>query len=148
MRSPAASGVSVWRLLGTISPLRSTAIRLPSSASSRIRSATVAPFPQTRAYVEKVIGAITRGEQIEVTGNLPNGRIVRVVNCPKADGGWVATHEDITEHRHLEQRLRRIHSRSVPGPRTQRQYPLHPPSRRPHAGHACSPTSTCCPSAR
>src|SRR5271166_77852 len=42
MRSPSARCVSPWRLLGTISPLRSTATRLPSSASSRIRSATVA----------------------------------------------------------------------------------------------------------
>ena len=29
------------------------------------------------------------------------GRIVRVVNTPLPDGGWVATHEDITEHQQL-----------------------------------------------
>src|SRR2546422_4852591 len=41
MVSPDATGVSAWRLLGTISPFFSTAMRLPSSASSRIKSATV-----------------------------------------------------------------------------------------------------------
>src|SRR6266446_2359155 len=48
MRSPLARGVSARRLLGTISPLRSIATRLPSSASSRIRSATVAWSVQMR----------------------------------------------------------------------------------------------------
>src|SRR6267143_758326 len=48
MRSPLARIVSAWRLLGTISPLRSIATRLPSSASSRIRSAIVAWSVQTR----------------------------------------------------------------------------------------------------
>src|SRR5438876_5621750 len=48
IRSPLASSVSARRLLGTISPLRSIATRLPSSASSRIRSAIVAWSVQTR----------------------------------------------------------------------------------------------------
>jgi diguanylate cyclase (GGDEF)-like protein/PAS domain S-box-containing protein len=32
-----------------------------------------------------------------------DGRSVRIVNRPLAEGGWVATMEDITEHRNLEQ---------------------------------------------
>ena len=35
----------------------------------------------------------------------PDGRSVQVVNEPLADGGWVATHEDITERRRAEERI-------------------------------------------
>jgi diguanylate cyclase (GGDEF)-like protein len=35
----------------------------------------------------------------------PDGRSVQIVNEPLADGGWVATHEDITERRHAEQQI-------------------------------------------
>jgi diguanylate cyclase (GGDEF)-like protein len=35
----------------------------------------------------------------------PDGRSIQVVNEPLADGGWVATHEDITERRHAEARI-------------------------------------------
>jgi diguanylate cyclase (GGDEF)-like protein len=35
----------------------------------------------------------------------PDGRSIEIVNEPLADGGWVATHEDITERRQAEQRI-------------------------------------------
>jgi diguanylate cyclase (GGDEF)-like protein/PAS domain S-box-containing protein len=35
----------------------------------------------------------------------PDGRSIQIVNEPLADGGWVATHEDITERRRTEQRI-------------------------------------------
>jgi diguanylate cyclase (GGDEF)-like protein len=35
----------------------------------------------------------------------PDGRSVQIVNEPLADGGWVATHEDITERRRAEQQI-------------------------------------------
>jgi diguanylate cyclase (GGDEF)-like protein len=35
----------------------------------------------------------------------PDGRSIQIVNEPLADGGWVATHEDITERRRAEQRI-------------------------------------------
>jgi diguanylate cyclase (GGDEF)-like protein/PAS domain S-box-containing protein len=35
----------------------------------------------------------------------PDGRSIQVVNEPLADGGWVATHEDITERRRTEERI-------------------------------------------
>ena len=37
--------------------------------------------------------------------NTPDGRVIQVVNEPLADGGWVATHEDITERRRVEDRI-------------------------------------------
>jgi diguanylate cyclase (GGDEF)-like protein len=35
----------------------------------------------------------------------PDGRSIQVVNEPLADGGWVATHEDITERRRTDERI-------------------------------------------
>jgi diguanylate cyclase (GGDEF)-like protein len=35
----------------------------------------------------------------------PDGRSIQIVNEPLADGGWVATHEDITERRRTEERI-------------------------------------------
>src|SRR6202012_2205237 len=35
----------------------------------------------------------------------PDGRSVHIVNEPLADGGWVATHEDITERKRAEERI-------------------------------------------
>ncbi len=35
----------------------------------------------------------------------PDGRSIQIVNEPLADGGWLATHEDITERRRTEQRI-------------------------------------------
>ncbi len=37
-----------------------------------------------------------------------DGRSVQVVNEPLADGGWVATHEDITERRLAEEQIRHL----------------------------------------
>jgi diguanylate cyclase (GGDEF)-like protein len=34
-----------------------------------------------------------------------DGRSIQIVNQPLADGGWVATHEDITERRRAEERI-------------------------------------------
>ena len=34
-----------------------------------------------------------------------DGRCVHIINEPLADGGWVATHEDITERKHAEERI-------------------------------------------
>jgi PAS domain-containing protein len=41
----------------------------------------------------------------DTTLELNNGRIIRIRRRPMPDGGWVATHEDITEQRKSEQAL-------------------------------------------
>ncbi len=41
----------------------------------------------------------------DTTLELNNGRIIRIRRQPMPDGGWVATHEDITEQRRSEQAL-------------------------------------------
>jgi CHASE1-domain containing sensor protein len=41
----------------------------------------------------------------DTTVELENGRTIRIRRQPMPDGGWVATHEDITEHRRSEKAL-------------------------------------------
>jgi diguanylate cyclase (GGDEF)-like protein len=43
-----------------------------------------------------------QGKSFTHTATMPNGRIIAVVANPTADGGWVATHEDITERHRAE----------------------------------------------
>ena len=54
-------------------------------------------------YVDRVLHDIpTRNAMVIDT---PDGRSIQIVNEPLADGGWVATHEDITERRKVEARI-------------------------------------------
>jgi diguanylate cyclase (GGDEF)-like protein len=55
------------------------------------------------AYCALVLREI--GLRQAMTIETPDGRSIQVVNEPLADGGWVATHEDITERRHAEQQI-------------------------------------------
>ncbi|MBS0245131.1 MAG: EAL domain-containing protein [Proteobacteria bacterium] len=56
-------------------------------------------------YADKMLAAIARGKTIRGVNELPDGRSIHTVIRPRAGGGWVATHEDVTERR---QALRRI----------------------------------------
>ena len=57
-------------------------------------------------YCARVLGEI--GLRQAMTIETPDGRSIQVVNEPLADGGWVATHEDITERRRAEQQIRHL----------------------------------------
>jgi diguanylate cyclase (GGDEF)-like protein/PAS domain S-box-containing protein len=57
----------------------------------------------TDEYIETTLRDIGK-EKVTVI-ETPDGRSVQIVNEPLADGGWVATHEDITERRRTEQRI-------------------------------------------
>src|SRR5262249_2006552 len=54
-------------------------------------------------YVERVLCDI--GQRNAMVIDTPDGRSIQVVNEPLADGGWVATHDDITERRLVEERV-------------------------------------------
>jgi len=43
-----------------------------------------------------------RAKTTDYVGELADGRSIAVVNWPMAGGGWVATHEDITESKRRE----------------------------------------------
>ncbi|MCK1527669.1 EAL domain-containing protein [Bradyrhizobium sp. 182] len=54
-------------------------------------------------YVARVLSGVHVRNAMVV--NTSDGRSIQIVNEPLADGGWVATHEDITERRRIEARI-------------------------------------------
>ena len=56
-------------------------------------------------YAHEIISAAAAGKRTSKTIELQDGRIICVVNEPTVDGGWVATHEDITEQKKAEERI-------------------------------------------
>jgi methyl-accepting chemotaxis protein len=55
------------------------------------------------AYVQKILDAMAQGTSQSHYVQASDGRIVLAKNEPLAGGGWVSTHEDVTEQRHAEQ---------------------------------------------
>ncbi len=56
-------------------------------------------------YTARLAEGIADGKTFSNIVNLPDGRAVSVVNKPVADGGWLATHEDVTERQRSEERI-------------------------------------------
>jgi diguanylate cyclase (GGDEF)-like protein/PAS domain S-box-containing protein len=54
-------------------------------------------------FCSTVLGNVAQGKVTKSVLESADGRSVRIVNRPLPQGGWVATMEDITEHRLLEQ---------------------------------------------
>jgi len=61
-------------------------------------------------HAKELMAMLTRGERVERTAPLPDGRIVHLIHCPKDDGGWVSTHEDVTERKRAETELTNVKS--------------------------------------
>jgi methyl-accepting chemotaxis protein len=55
------------------------------------------------AYVMNICTAMTKGESTHVYVQASDGRIVIAKNEPLPEGGWVSTHEDVTEQRKAEE---------------------------------------------
>src|SRR5262245_31177610 len=56
-------------------------------------------------YVKVVRERVARKRPSYVTSKLTDGRTITVSLYPRADGGWVATHQDVTEREKLSARL-------------------------------------------
>ena len=54
--------------------------------------------------------ALAQGETFSMEIELGDGRVINVVNQPMKSGGWVATHEDITERKRAERELEQTRS--------------------------------------
>jgi diguanylate cyclase (GGDEF)-like protein/PAS domain S-box-containing protein len=54
-------------------------------------------------YCAAVETAIAQGKAATIIAELPDGRSIQVVSGPMTGGGWVATHEDVTERHRLLQ---------------------------------------------
>src|ERR1035438_1208992 len=59
-------------------------------------------------HCEGIREATRTRQRTQNTVNTPDGRWMQIVNQPLADGGWVATIEDITEQRRSEERTVRL----------------------------------------
>jgi len=67
------------------------------------RRATGSFMGDVDAYCTRVLREIGLRQAMVI--ERPDGRSIEITNEPLADGGWVATHEDITERRHAEARI-------------------------------------------
>ena len=74
-----------------------------SARSSPIARQTGSFVGDVDLYVSRVLRDIEARQVMTI--ETPDGRSVQVVNEPLADGGWVATHEDVTERTRAEQRI-------------------------------------------
>ena len=56
-------------------------------------------------YLSELRALLAQGKTVSRTTELTDGRVIAVSNRPMEDGGWVATHEDVTEAKQTEQRI-------------------------------------------
>ena len=73
---------------------------LASLLEFRIANGTFSRDPDE--YRRALVSATAQGKTTTAEVKSATGRVVAVINRPMADGGWVATHEDITERRDAE----------------------------------------------
>ncbi len=59
--------------------------------------------PQAERYLQQRLAEQTGDQPSDRVIELDNGRIIAIARRPTGDGGWVSTHEDITERRRAEQ---------------------------------------------
>ena len=57
------------------------------------------------AYINERVKAVRDRQASTKVQTLPDGRVIAIVHQPLADGGWVATHEDITAQRRNEAKI-------------------------------------------
>ncbi|MBH5401551.1 EAL domain-containing protein [Bradyrhizobium sp. CNPSo 4010] len=67
------------------------------------RKATGTYDGNLREYGDPVLRSIAEGKGCSTEMEIPDGRTIHIVSKPLAEGGWVATMEDVTERRRLEQ---------------------------------------------
>jgi PAS domain-containing protein len=61
-------------------------------------------------YIAEALRRMGAGESVQDVRELPDGRVISIASRPMADGGWVATHQDITERRRQDREGDRLAS--------------------------------------
>ncbi|MEH2475741.1 diguanylate cyclase (GGDEF)-like protein [Nitrobacteraceae bacterium AZCC 2161] len=69
------------------------------------RKAAGTLFIDTEQYVAKLRATEAEHMPASQTGELPDGRTINVRYRPTINGGWLATHADITDRKHSEARI-------------------------------------------
>jgi diguanylate cyclase (GGDEF)-like protein len=67
------------------------------------RKATGSLVGDEKEFYDRVLRNVTLKNSMMI--ETPDGRSIHILNEPLADGGWVATHEDITERIHAERQI-------------------------------------------
>ncbi|MFN3655677.1 MAG: putative bifunctional diguanylate cyclase/phosphodiesterase [Pseudolabrys sp.] len=98
-----------YRAMYNIDPLRIwRGCTVPDLLNARIAAGT---FPlEPDRYEVQLRAHLNEGKAFTLTIELADGRTVDVVNQPIRDGGWVATHEDVTDRKRAERDLERTRS--------------------------------------
>jgi diguanylate cyclase (GGDEF)-like protein len=66
------------------------------------------PLQGVEAYIRRRIELVTNDRQDTDSVELQDGRTIFVMHHPMVDGGWVSTHDDITEQRRAEARIQHL----------------------------------------
>jgi PAS domain S-box-containing protein len=61
-------------------------------------------------YVDEVMQENRAGKPVDKTLEMGDGRVYAISNRPMADGGWVSTHQDVTQQLRAEQERDRINA--------------------------------------
>jgi NO-binding membrane sensor protein with MHYT domain/methyl-accepting chemotaxis protein len=69
----------------------------------RLRAAAGTAVDDAQHHIANVVSSVADGRVFSHTVDLPDGRSILVTNNPLPGGGWVATHDDVTERREGEQ---------------------------------------------
>ncbi len=71
----------------------------------RLRAANGSFAGHPDQYAENLIAQLKVGQATSQFAELPDGRTVAITRQAMANGGWVATHEDVTERRQAEMKI-------------------------------------------
>jgi diguanylate cyclase (GGDEF)-like protein len=61
--------------------------------------------PDRVDFVQSRMAHVLKGESSDSIVELTDGRLIEVGHRPMADGGWVSTHEDVTERHRADERI-------------------------------------------
>jgi methyl-accepting chemotaxis protein len=59
-------------------------------------------------YIAEALRRMRSGQSVQDVREMPDGRFISIASRPMAEGGWVATHQDITERRKQDQHHDRL----------------------------------------
>ncbi len=77
------------------------------------RQIAIGNVPEDREnYITRRLGDVSVRKPYQMMNRLHDGRLVSVVHRPLADGGWVTTHEDVTEAMAREESFRLLFDRN------------------------------------
>lgn len=94
------------RMYGMLSDAARPGAELVDLLKQQQRAGNFSGNPQQLA--DELRARLAQGQAVSIIHELADGRIIEVANEPIAGGGWVATHDDITERQRSEARVARL----------------------------------------